>query len=357
MKRILVAPLDWGLGHATRCIPIIRELIKRNCTVLIAGNGNSLVLLKAEFPQIMFYALPGYEPTYPSDGNMVLKIMSQIPKFIRAINNEHSRIESIVQSNQVDLIISDNRYGCWSRRVPSIFLSHQLNILMPKGLNWMSTPVNFFNRQLVKKFTHCWIPDYPDKDRRLSGRLSDYPEGYFRDVAYIGPLSRFASVHVSSNKYDVVCIFSGPEPQRSIFERKVMDQLEKTSLRYFVARGKLSAEHSTKMNEHSLANTEELQGVISQSALVIARSGYSTIMDLAALGKKGIVVPTPGQTEQEYLAQRWSKRGVLCSIPQKSFDLNLALQESNRYTGFTNDCSHSRELLERQLDRVLSQLN
>jgi uncharacterized protein (TIGR00661 family) len=357
MKKILVAPLDWGLGHATRCIPIIRELIKRKCTVIIAGNGDSLVLLKAEFPQVMFYTLPGYEPTYPSDGNMVLKIMLQIPKFIRAIKNEHSRIESIVQSNHIDLIISDNRYGCWSRRAPSIFLSHQLNILMPKGLYWMSMPVNFFHRRLVKKFTHCWIPDYPDKNRRLSGRLCDHPENFFKDVAYIGPLSRFASMPVSSNNYDVVCIFSGPEPQRSIFERKVMHQLGKTSLRYFVARGKQSAEHSTRANDYSLVNTEELQRAMSQSPLVIARSGYSTIMDLAALGKKGIVVPTPGQTEQEYLARRWSEKGVLYSMPQKSFNLKLALQESNRYTGFTNDCSHSRELLERQLDRVLSQLN
>jgi uncharacterized protein (TIGR00661 family) len=356
MKRILITPLDWGLGHATRCIPLIRDLIKRNCSVFIAGNGDSLTLLKDEFPQLASFTLPGYEPVYPSDGNMTIKIISQIPKFIRTIKNEHRQVESIIQANDIDLIISDNRYGCWSARVPSIFVTHQLNILMPKGLQWMSATLNFFNRELIKKFALCWIPDYPDKGKCLSGQLSDYNEDSLHNVAHIGPLSRFGTAQVSTGKYDVVCIFSGPEPQRTIFERKVMSQLESMSLRYFVARGTFSADHSTQEHKHPFVNSEVLQSVISQSSLVIARSGYSTIMDLAALGKKGIVVPTPGQTEQEYLAQRWSKRGVLYSMPQKSFNLELALKESSGYTGFADDCNHSAKLLERQLDHVLGQL-
>ena len=176
---------------------------------------------------------------------------------------------------------------------------------------------------MIKKFTRCWIPDYADKDKCLSGQLSDYDGDSLDNVAHIGPLSRFDRPLVSTDKYDVVCIFSGPEPQRSIFERTVMSQLESTSLRYFVARGTLSGENRRQQHKHPFVNSEVLQSVISQSSLVIARSGYSTIMDLAAFGKKGIVVPTPGQTEQEYLAQRWSKKGVLYSMPQKSFNFEL----------------------------------
>lgn len=334
MKRILVTPLDWGLGHATRCIPIIRELLKRECDVLIAGSGDSLLLLKNEFPHLTCLAIPGYRPVYSSGENVILKMGIQVPKFINVIEKEHRCIESIIEKHHIDLVISDNRYGCWSAKIPSVFITHQLNILMPKGWGWLSSLVGLLNKRFIKKFSVCWVPDYADQEASLSGTLSEVNKYGFKDIVHIGPLSRFRHNGQGGSKYDVLCIFSGPEPQRSIFEKTVNDQLRNSGLRYFVTRGVFSHEFSSRENEVDFLNSEALQTVISQSSLVIARSGYSTIMDLAALGKKGILVPTPGQTEQEYLADRWKEKGVLYTMPQRSFNLGVALRESEPYTGF-----------------------
>ena len=137
-RRILVAPLDWGLGHATRCIPIINALLKRNAEVIIAGSGSSAGLLKAEFPNLKHYSLPGYNPRYATNGNMVWAMAKQLPQFIKTIRQEYTAINELVQKEKIDVLISDNRYGCYSAQAKSIFISHQLNILMPVRFKWMN---------------------------------------------------------------------------------------------------------------------------------------------------------------------------------------------------------------------------
>src|SRR5687767_2527158 len=138
MKNVLITPLDWGLGHATRCIPIIRELLNRGCRVFIGGSGASLLLLRSEFPSLTFFSLPGYHPVYSSNTNMVWTMAKQIPKFMRTIRQEHSEVEKFIERNNIDLVISDNRYGCWSKKISSVFITHQLNILMPSQIRWMT---------------------------------------------------------------------------------------------------------------------------------------------------------------------------------------------------------------------------
>jgi uncharacterized protein (TIGR00661 family) len=355
MKKILITPLDWGLGHATRCIPIIHELLKRGCFVLIAGSGDSLLLLKNEFPHLTFFALPAYAPVYSRTQSMVLKILFQVPKFVKIIIKEHQQIKVLIEQHQVDFIISDNRYGGWSSKIPSVFITHQLNILMPYGLKWIEPFVARLHKFLIKKFSACWIPDYLEREMTLSGKLCEADQAAFKQVRYIGPLSRFRHINNDEYKYDLVCIFSGPEPQRSIFEEKVGEQLRSSGLRYFVIRGVFSPSSAPRENEVAFLNSEGLQSVISQSSMVIARSGYSTIMDLAVMGKKGILVPTPGQTEQEYLANRWKKKGVFYSVPQHQFNLLDVLEESKAYTGLTIDRRRSMELLSRALDELLTE--
>ncbi len=353
MKRILIAPLDWGLGHATRCIPIIRELLDRGCTVFVAGNGDSLTLLKNEFPELTYFTLPGYDPIYPTGRNMALKMLGQVPKFVDVIKREHQLIESIIANNKLDLIISDNRYGCWSAQVPCIFMTHQLNVQMPPGLGWLSKAVAFLNRRLLKKFGECWIPDFPDQEKNLSGELSAV-HGVARDrVVFIGPLSRFRPSVETTQTYDIACVLSGPEPQRSIFEDIVLQQLKASGLRYVVVGGVFKQPRTSAPDVVQFLNSEGLQHVMSRSSLVIARSGYSTIMDLLALQKKGIVIPTPGQTEQEYLAERCNKRRALFTMPQETFNLSIALTEVKKYNGFDNS-DDSADLLRRELDRVLT---
>ncbi|HEX6225949.1 MAG TPA: glycosyltransferase [Chryseolinea sp.] len=353
MKKILIAPLDWGLGHATRCIPIIEALLKRGCTVLVAGSGESLQLLRHEFPSLTFFALPPYAPKYSYDDSMVLSMARQIPKFVSVIRKEHLLIESLVERHNIDLVISDNRYGCWSSMVTSVFITHQLNILMPRRLGWIEPVVRNLNQNLIRKFSQCWIPDYSENDLRLSGRLSESDKISLDRITFVGPLSRFQPTVNADNEYDLICVLSGPEPQRSIFEEKVCSQLRISGLRYLVVRGILQSAAATRENEIGFLSTEDLQRVISKSSVVIARSGYSTIMDLVVLGKKGILVPTPGQTEQEYLADRWKRNGVFYSVPQHEFDLKNVLEMSKSYRVFQIDRARSAKLLEGALDQLL----
>lgn len=350
--RVLITPLDWGLGHATRCIPIIRELISRGCIVFVGGNGDSLALLKNEFPSLSYFDLPAYDPVYSSRGSMAVKMAFQIPKFLKTIKNEHIVVESIIQTEKINLIISDNRYGCWSEHVPSVFISHQLNIQIPENFRWLSKQVNRLQTTLINKFSTCWIPDFPDTETNLSGDLSIADDDLSNRIVHIGPLSRFHYVDDPSKVYDVVCILSGPEPQRTIFEEKVCNQLKASGLRYLVVRGQFIKTSEVPANAVSYLNSEDLHAVISKASFVITRSGYSAIMDLVALRKKAIVVPTPGQTEQEYLAKRWSERGVLLSMTQGDFNLKKAVKELVRFTGFENVPPGDSQLLKRELDRV-----
>jgi len=358
MKKVLIAPLDWGLGHATRCIPIIEELLKRNCDVCVAGSGDSLVLLKNEFPFLTFFTLPPYDPVYPSSGSMVWKMLRQLPKFVSVIKKEHSTIEHLILENKINLVISDNRYGCWSARIPTVFITHQRNILMPKGFGWLAGLVRLVSEKMIKRFSFCWIPDLPD-GHSLAGKLMSFrKKGESKRVKYIGHLSRFRATRAQVVKYDVACIFSGPEPQRSILEKIVVEQVQRSGLKYFVVRGLLSSANSMspKANHVDFLNSEGLQSVIEQSTYIIARSGYSTVMDLSKLGKKVIFIPTPGQTEQEYLAERLMKMKIAFAMPQHKFDLETAWEESKSYTGFHSIPKHAR-LLEEALDQILLSLS
>ena len=333
---MLITPLDWGLGHATRCIPIINELLNRNCNVVIGGSGDSLALLKIEFPQLTFISLPAYRPVYPLSGSMVWSMLKQLPKFLSTIKKEHTAIEQLVKSSRIDLIISDNRYGCWSSAVPSVFITHQMNILLPRKFKWLTRIVRKLNLSLIKNFSMCWIPDYPD-GRNLSGKLMSLGrKAHLIKVRYIGALSRFTQEKTRETIYDVVCILSGPEPQRTEFEKIVAEQLVRSGLRYFIVRGVVSEQYKsvTTFDGANFLKASDLQAIIQQSEYVLSRSGYSTIMDLAALGKKAIFVPTPGQTEQEYLAERLRTKGIALSVSQHDFDIAKAWDRARSYTGF-----------------------
>lgn len=353
MKKVLITPLDWGLGHATRCIPIIRELISRDCSVSIGGSGDSLTLLQKEFPSLTFFELPGYNPIYPSTGSMVWKMASQISKFRRVIREEHECVERIIREKGIDLVISDNRYGCWYEKIPCVFISHQTNILMPRRFGWLSGIVRYFNTKMINRFTYCCIPDYPD-GQSLSGELTSFGKHSIRTkVLHIGPLSRFKPSTSREKKFDVLCVFSGPEPQRSILEEIVMSQLPSSGLKYMVVRGVFSSSLFEEGHIVNFLTTEKLQEAIEQSEIIIARSGFSTVMDLATLGKKAIFIPTPGQTEQEYLADTLMKKKIAFSLPQNKLNVLIAINESKNYVGFTSH-QHQDDLLKEMLDEILT---
>jgi UDP-N-acetylglucosamine transferase subunit ALG13 len=333
VKRVLVAPLDWGLGHATRCIPVIRELIAQKCDVVIAGSGASLELLRAEFPSLQNVTLPGYNPVYPTNGSMVWKMASQLFKFIHVIKQEHVAIEDIVKTYKIDYIISDNRYGCWSTQVPAVFITHQSNILMPKRFGWLQGVVRNANENQMKKFSSCWIPD--DPNLLLSGDLTSFGTLSEKiDTKFIGLLTRFQRSASTQIMYDVAAIFSGPEPQRTILENIVLPQLQASCLRYFVVRGAPGAGEQESVHVRNYMTSADLQHLIQSSNVIIARSGYSTLMDMSCLAKKVIFVPTPGQTEQQYLAKKLMAKRIAYAVDQNNFDLDKALSEVQSFTGF-----------------------
>ncbi len=352
MNRVLVTVLDWGLGHATRCVPVIRELLERKCTVYLAGSGDALALLKLEFPALPSFILPAYAPRYPYSGSMVSKMLLQLPKFVRVIALEHQAVDELIATNNIDLIISDNRYGCWSSRVPAVLITHQTNILMPNGYRWMAGLVRNVNERLINRFSYCWIPDFGGKDS-FTGLLNS-GSAVRIPVRFIGCLSRFRERRIQPVRYDVVAVLSGPEPQRSLLEKIVIAQFKASGLRCFLVRGVMSQDSFPDAGAVGYANYlngEDLQSVIEQSTCVIARSGYSTVMDLASVGKKVIFIPTPGQTEQEYLAGRLMESGVAYCMSQERFNLKKAWSESDLYAGF--DPVRNPGSLTRAVDEIL----
>lgn len=333
MKRILVAPLNWGLGHATRCMPIINELLRQGAEVILASDGRAYHLLRKEYPQLLVLELPPYEVSYQT-ANMMLNIAPQLPKIIKAIAEEHKAIQKIVKTHQIDAIISDNRYGCLSDAAYSVFLTHQLNIKIP--VPFFKTAVAFFNKQFISRFDECWIPDFEGEKESLSGTLSQ--NNGIKNISYLGALTRMQHYEIPK-KYNVLIILSGPEPQRTILEDLLTNQAKMLPhLTIMLVKGKTNESNEGVMyNNLTLQNymtSQELNQAILASEVVVTRSGYSTIMDLAVLGKPAILIPTPGQTEQEYLAKRLAKQGIYYTASQKGFDLAAALTQVKAYKGY-----------------------
>jgi uncharacterized protein (TIGR00661 family) len=331
---VLITPLDWGLGHATRCIPIISEFLKRDCKVSIATSGGALQLLKKEFPQLTFFELVSYKAEYAIDDRLLTKLFSQSLKFISAIRNEHQQLKQLLKEHRFDLIISDNRFGCYSKDVKSIFVTHQINFVFKSSMKWAEGIVNYWNQQKIKKFDHCWIPDLPDQ--KFSRELST-PKGL--PVSFIGILSRFKKRSgVLDKKYDLLALISGPEPQRSIFEKIIRDQSVNLNKRILLVKGKpeegeiISIEGLISEVGHLKA--DELQEAIEASEFIICRSGYSSIMDLSMMGTNNIIfVPTSGQPEQEYLAKKMQVMDWAYAIDQDKLDIIRAINESKNYIG------------------------
>lgn len=332
-KRILLCPLDWGLGHATRCIPIIRLLLQKNAEIIIAADGRPMELLKQEFPNLEFVRLKGYNINYPTQGSMVWKMFLSIPKILKGIREEHNALQKIIQEKKIDIVISDNRFGLWNKQIKSVFITHQLMIKAPFGEKLL----HLINLYYIKKYDHCWVPDV-EKENNLSGDLS-HKYKLPANAKFIGPLSRFErnSTPKENYQYDVMAIISGPEPQRSIFEKIISEQAIKSKLKVLIVLGtpeKTKTEERGAVKIVSHLHTYEMQQAIGNTAIVIARSGYSTIMDLAVLGKKAIFVTTPGQTEQEYLAEDLMQKKIAYYQKQSEFNLLNALKEAKHYKGF-----------------------
>lgn len=333
-KRILICPLDWGLGHASRCIPLIRYLVERKHEVLIAALGGPEALLREEFPNLKIIPLHGYNIRY-SAKFLWLKLLTQVPKICVGIYREHQALKRICKAEKIDVVISDNRFGCWNSACSSIFITHQIFILAPV----FQSLIRRLNFWCMKQYQQVWIPDVK-RSPGFSGILS-HGKNIPAHASYIGLLSRFTADEKNSsteNSYKICVLLSGPEPQRTLLETLVLAQLKALQLKSLVVRGLPNS--NQKLPSTSLIQIENhlssalLQKHIAASELVVCRSGYSSIMDLAALGKKAVFIPTPAQTEQEYLAALFLSEKICFSANQNSIDLGHAIAQSQYYKGF-----------------------
>lgn len=330
--RVLVAPLNWGLGHATRCVPIIRRLLAEGHEVVIAADGYPLKFLRREFPHLEWVEFEGLKVRYADGQSQVGAMLRQLPSFLRGIWREHKELKRIVEAYDIDVVVSDNRFGLWCKDVHSVYMTHQLMVKMPRGLKWMEWAVWRLHRWFIGHYDECWVPDVAGEDN-LSGDLSHkYP--LLKNTRFIGPLSRFSTEKVEweqvrveaealdlRQKYDVVAVISGPEPHRSNLEFEiasmhnsqptVLSNSEKFTIHNYdktllIVQGLPAddlrlAEHRNGVDYIPHLPTELLQWYMQEAREIVCRSGYSSIMDLHTIGRKAHLIPTPGQTEQGYL--------------------------------------------------------
>lgn len=333
--RILISLLDWGLGHATRCIPIIHSFLRNDCEVYIACNAMQQRLLENEFENVHFLLLEGYNIRYASSKRwFAVKILQQIPKILFAIRRENRWLKKVAQEHRIDLIISDNRFGFYHKKTPSVFITHQLFIQTPSS--WFSRRIQKINYHFINRFCECWVPDY-EGHPNLAGVLSHPEHMPSVPVTYIGPLSRFKKKE-ESTKYEWLLILSGPEPQRTLLEQILIDKFITSANPVLLVRGLPASTEAISLPAHFTVfnhlSTAQLEDAFAQSRYVISRSGYTTVMDIVMLQKKSLLIPTPGQTEQEYLAkhlaeQHWcingSEPGFFQQLPEiiGSFEYHL----------------------------------
>jgi predicted glycosyltransferase len=349
--KILLAPLDWGLGHATRCIPIVNELLSLECEVIIAAKGPQKAVLEQEFPFLRFVEIPGYNVKYGKNRALtLLKIVAKIPEILIRIKVEKAWLKAFVKREKPDAVISDNRYGMHNKGIFSVFITHQLLIRTPFG-RWADRILQRIQYRSLGEFSVCWIPDLENKNS-LAGELSHPKKLPSIPVRYIGILSRFEKKKGAGGEEqnlvvgcDLLILLSGPEPQRTIFEKIILDQLTTASARsshpgkVILVRGLPEGSRGDKeaamppgliVHDHLIA--EKLNEIIWGAGLVICRPGYSSVMDLLKLQKKCIFVPTPGQTEQEYLGNWLAGRHMSLCMPQGGFSLDDAIASAGNFS-------------------------
>jgi hypothetical protein len=336
----LICPLDWGLGHASRIIPLIRQYIGNNYRVVIGGSGKSIELLRTLFPSLSFIGIPAPSIRYSKDSRfLLLKLFLDLPVLITSVFREHFFIRKLIGKIYFDRIISDNRYGLFSKKVHSVLITHQISPVLPSYIRWMEFPLYLIIRRLIMNFNECLIPDFNDPLLNLSGKLSHrfaLPE----NTRFVGVLSRFNKELVVDSlipfeKYELVMIASGPEPQLTLFCQLLVQQVKKLQCKAILITG--LCQNKDIYQSHAPATLtivphlepDHFLATLLHAGIIVCRAGYSNIMDLTAIGRSAVLVPTPGQPEQEYLAEYLTDNGLFKTTSQESLDLGRILNQES----------------------------
>ncbi len=316
-KKVLFATLNWGLGHSSRSIPLINSLIEQGKSVTIASDGDALKLLQMEFPQLPSISLPRYNVRYKK--TLFKTVISNLLNICSAIISEHYFLKRYLKKNDCNLIVSDSRFGFFNSTVYSVIISHQLRLQCSNTL--LKVFINLINGFFLNRFNECWVPD--DQYNSLSGVLSK--NNRIEKIKFIGPLSRMKSFSQEIN-YDVSIVLSGPEPSRTMLEEKLLAILSMTNLSVVLVRGTQCTKDITipdNWRVYNLIDTLHLNKILLSSKTIISRSGYSSIMDYVELKRSAILIPTPGQSEQEYLADYLHGKHRFMSLPESELKHKL----------------------------------
>lgn len=329
-QTILFAVLNWGLGHATRSIPLINYFYKKQFKIIICSDGDALTLLQKEFPQLIFEKLPSYNASYTyKENQFFIHLAKQIPHFLKTIREENKLCQSLSLKYNANFIVSDNRYGFHDKNISSALICHQLQLLFPQS-QLFETLVNASYFNFLKHFSEIWVPDIAPP-QNLSGKMSNIN---LKNIHYIGLDSRFIKKEPTGS-INILAIISGPEPQRSILEKRIYEQLQNIEGKHIIIRGttqKSKILSTINIEVIDIANTKQLNQMLANANLVVCRSGYTSLIDLIKLEKKAILIPTPSQPEQEYLAQKAMENKWFFSTKQNDLDIIKTLAKLTDYT-------------------------
>lgn len=322
--KILVAPLNWGLGHASRCVPLVQRLLDEGHEVILGGDGESLTLLRKHFPKLRYTYLAPLNLRYGKGKRQVWAILRALPRLIIWAIKDHLMLKALLNEEPIDQIISDNRFGLYNKKTECIYITHQLHIMLPRGWRWAEPIASRIHAHIYTRYNKVWVPDYEDLEQSLAGELSHstFNIKHSTLIEYIDPLSRFQNIPLTQNtpNYSIVAVLSGLEPHRTLLEQEIIARYSTNPLTtnplipsVLIVQG-LMHRPNTRIKRGNITivpymSDKELAEALSGARHIIARSGYSTIMDLNALGilDKAELIPTPGQPEQEYLATLFNK--------------------------------------------------
>lgn len=329
-KKIIIAPLNWGLGHVTRCVPLINALLENGFQPIIASDGQALKFLKQEFPNLESLELPSYQISYGK--NLKLKLLLKFPRIYKVVQQEKKRIQNFIdKNNDVVGIISDNRFGVFSNKVPSIYLTHQIKVF--SGFSTFIT--SYFHQKIIRNFDECWVPDNIRSE--FSGRLTSINK--YKNVRFIGVLSRFQKEYFKK-EIDILVLLSGPEPNRTLLESRLISEFRNDTRTIVFVLGKVEDEQKKWVSEnitfYNYLLSNQLEKILNLSKIIVCRSGYSSIMDLAVLEKKVFFIPTKNQPEQEYLAKHLENKKIAPFSTLKGFSKEKLLEVDN-YDGLKSE--------------------
>jgi uncharacterized protein (TIGR00661 family) len=362
MAKILLSPLSWGLGHATRDMPIINHLIESGHDVGIAATGVAYTLLMREYPDLRFYRVEDYPSPYTRKGFSVPRLLALFPLMYKNILEEHRAIDRIVKEEGYDLVISDNRFGAYAKDVPSLFISHQIRFSTPGGFEAVEKITEAFNEFFHRNFDHVIIPDNPPGDISLSGKLGHAKRpGTMERAYYAGILSNIRKLDIDED-IDYLISISGPKETKRALKETIMGQIDSIEGKKVVLMGDPDSYYEEHLNGgvvvKSHASRVEMERLLNRAKCIITRSGYTTMMELADLGgKRALLIPTPGQTEQEYLSRYYSEMGWFHSVAQGKLDLKRDIDTVKEMAGFPampGSVENEKRLYEEIIEKSLS---